>query len=387
MYTNVKRDELVINVCFINKIIKEYNINQPRLCHSGKRSDYMKKSISEFIEQFNKNDKIFNQLLSKFKKNFDNSSVNKIKLYVSNIQDKLSNIQNNLKSIKSKLDDAVHGHLNAKRQLERIIGQWINGENTGYCLGFEGPPGVGKTSIAKKGLVNCLLDEEGVGRPFSLIQIGGGSNASTLAGHGFTYVGSQWGRIVDILIETKCMNPIILIDEVDKLSQSENGKEITGILTHLVDDTQNDSFQDKFFSGINIDLSKALFIFSYNDPEKIDKILLNRIHRIKFDNLSLEDKLVILKKYIIPEIYKKFSISECVIFSDEILEYIIETYTYEPGVRKFKEILFEIISEINLSILQNKDEDITIPIVVTKEDVKNHYLKERNEVRYIRSLR
>ena len=100
------------------------------------------------------------------------------------------------------------------------------------------------------------------------------------------------------------------LDKLSKLSQSENGKEITGILTHLVDDTQNDSFQDKFFSGINIDLSKALFIFSYNDPEKIDKILLNRIHRIKFDNLSLEDKLVILKKYIIPEIYKKFSISE-----------------------------------------------------------------------------
>ena len=77
MYTNVKRDELVINVCFINKIVKEYNINQARLCHSGKRSDYMKKSISDFIEHFNKDDKIFNQLLSKFKRDFDSSSINK----------------------------------------------------------------------------------------------------------------------------------------------------------------------------------------------------------------------------------------------------------------------------------------------------------------------
>ena len=104
--------------------------------------------------------------------------------------------------------------------------------------------------------------------------MGGSSNASTLAGHNYTYVGSTWGRIVDILIETKCMNPIIFIDELDKVSKTEHGKEIIGILTHLVDDTQNNCFQDKYFSGINLDLSKALIIFSYNDVECIDRILL-----------------------------------------------------------------------------------------------------------------
>ena len=178
------------------------------------------------------------------------------------------------------------------------------------------------------------------------------------------------------------MNPIIFIDELDKVSRSEHGKEIIGILTHLVDSTQNESFQDKYFNGVDLDLSKALFIFSYNDPDSIDRILLDRIHRIKFDHLSLEDKLVIANDYLLPEIYKNVGLSDIIELSEEVLTFIIESYTYEPGVRKFKEILFEIISEINLSILQNKDENMTIPIVVTKEDVKNHYLKERNEVRY-----
>ena len=103
--------------------------------------------------------------------------------------------------------------------------------------------------------------------------MGGSSNGSTLAGHSYTYVGSTWGRIVDILIEKKCMNPIIFIDELDKVSSTEQGKEIIGILTHLVDTTQNESFEDKYFSGVEINLSKALFIFSYNDASLIDKIL------------------------------------------------------------------------------------------------------------------
>ena len=120
--------------------------------------------------------------------------------------------------------------------------------------------------------------------------VGGSSNGSTLEGHNYTYVGSTWGRIVDILIETKCMNPIIFIDELDKISRTEHGKELIGILTHLIDPTQNDTFQDKYFTGIDLDLSKALFIFSYNDADLIDRILLDRIHRIKFKHLSLDRK-------------------------------------------------------------------------------------------------
>lgn len=380
LLTNGKRDNLVGNILYINNITKSLK-KYSKICHSGKKSSYMINSIIEYVEENKTNDVIIKKLMEKYSKYFYIKLVPNIKKSITDIDSKWNIVKDTIDTIGNNLDEAVYGHEHAKRQLKRVIGQWISGENNGYCLGFEGPPGVGKTSIAKKGLVDCLKDKNGVGRPFAMIQIGGGSNASTISGHGFTYVGSQWGRIVDILIETKCMNPIIFIDEVDKISQSENGKEITGILTHLVDPTQNDQYQDKYFSGIDIDLSKALFIFSYNDATKIDSILLDRFHRIKFEHLSLDDKLVISKKYILPELYKKFEINDCVNFTDDILEFIINTYTYESGVRKLKEILYEIIGEINLEILELTNTD-NFPITLTQDMIVNKYLKNKIEVTF-----
>jgi len=230
-------------------------------------------------------------------------------------------------------------------------------------------------------LANCLKDDNGESRPFSFIALGGSSSGTSLEGYGYTYVHSTWGKIVDILMEAKCMNPIIYVDELDKVSNTENGKEIIGIFTHLIDSTQNDCFQDKYFSGIDIDLSKALFIFSYNDPEKIDRILLDRIHRIKFENLSLDEKMVIVRKYILPEINKKMGFENIVELSDEIIEYIIDSYTIEPGVRKLKELLFDLFGEINLNILKSSSrEAFELPIVITKENLENNYLIKYNKI-------
>jgi len=214
-----------------------------------------------------------------------------------------------------------------------------------------------------------------------MIQMGGDSNGSTLHGHNYTYVGSTWGSILQILMDKKCMNPIIFIDEVDKISRTENGKEIVGILTHLLDPSQNDSFQDKYFTGIDLDLSKALFILSYNDVDAIDKILLDRVHRIKFDNLTLEDKLIISKTHILPDIYAKMGLENMIEFSDETLKFIIDEYTLESGVRKLKEILFEIVGEINLNTLKNNIEDFhEIPIHIHIEDIKHKYFKDKKEI-------
>jgi len=281
------------------------------------------------------------------------------------------------------LNNCVHGHDNAKKQIEIIISQWINGEQKGNCFGFEGSPGVGKTTLAR-GLSECLKDDNNNPRPFSLIMMGGDSNGSHLVGHSYTYVGSTWGQIVQILIDKKCMNPIILIDEVDKISRTEHGKEITGILTHLLDPTQNDSFQDKYFSGIELDLSKALFILSYNDPDAIDKVLLDRVHRIKFDSLSIEDKIEISNKHLLPDIYKNIGLEGVIELSNETIKFIIEEYTLEPGVRKLKEKFFEIIGEINLHILKSNPAnyyDIKIPVGVTIDDIKNNYFKDKHAMR------
>jgi ATP-dependent Lon protease len=301
--------------------------------------------------------------------------LNKIMIELQTLKTNMKTIECNIKTVKNVLDESIYGHSHAKNQLMKVISQWMSGEQNGYCFGFEGSPGIGKTSLAKKGLSCCLKNAENVNRPFAFIALGGSSNASFLEGHGYTYINSSWGKITDILIQTKCMNPIIYIDELDKVSKTENGKEIIGILTHIIDQTQNDIFQDKYFNGIDIDLSKVLFIFSYNDPEQIDKVLLDRIHRIKFDNLSLSDKIVIVKKYILPEINKKMGFDNVVQLSDEIIEYVIETYTAEPGVRKLKEVIFDLFGEVNIEILENSNNDsFDIPIKITKENLENKYL-------------
>ena len=269
------------------------------------------------------------------------------------------------------LNSAVYGQDEAKNEIKRIIAQWINGEMKGYCFGFEGPPGTGKTSLAKKGIAKCLKDEHGVTRPFAFIALGGSSNGSTLEGHSYTYVGSTWGKIVDVLMETQCMNPIIFIDELDKISKTENGKEIIGILTHLTDSTQNDEFTDKYFSGIKIDLSKTLFIFSYNDFNLIDPILADRIHRVKFRHLSKKDKKYIINNYLMQELCNTVGFdSDSIKFSDTVLEYIITNYTFEAGIRKLKEKIFEIVREINLRYLMNSKKVMSYPIEVSLDMVK-----------------
>ena len=324
---------------------------------------------------------IIDQLSSLINKDiYSNYSLSK--KYIEKIENYNSDIITYIKDTNNILDRSVYGHKNAKKSIERIIGQWINGETSGYCFGFEGAPGIGKTSLAKKGIANCLNNSEGVSRPFAFIAIGGSSNGSILDGHNYTYVGSSWGKIVDILIENKCMNPIIFIDELDKVSKTEHGKEIISILTHLTDSTQNSVFQDKYFSGINIDLSKVLFIFSYNDPELIDRILLDRIHRIKFDNLTLDDKLVITSDYIMPEITKNLGLDNSILIDNETVKHLIETYTNESGVRKLKEILFEILGDINLEILKNNAE-YTIPYTLTNKKI-DEILKEKPKIKRVK---
>ena len=294
------------------------------------------------------------------------------------IHDKFDTIRDYMKNVKHVLDESVYGHDKAKKQIFRIIGQWINGEQTGYCFGFEGPPGIGKTSMAKNGLSQCLKDQDGNSRPFSMIQMGGDCQGSTLSGHNYTYVGSSWGSIVQILMDKKCMNPIIFIDELDKVSKTEHGKEIIGIMTHMLDPTQNDCFQDKYFSGVDIDLSRVLFILSYNDASLIDKILLDRVHRVSFKTLTLDEKIVIAKKYLLPEVYKKMGLVGVVEMGDEVIKYIIEQYTSEPGVRKLKEMFFDIVGEINLEILSSES-IIEIPYLVTKDNVSK-YVKEKHDI-------
>jgi hypothetical protein len=378
------RNKLIANNKILDGILKKYNKKRSKFSHLNKEglTERAINIVDYFIQEEKENESMLNDMIKEFDSFANMNPMLKnveIKTDIQKINTNMKEITDYMTEVKTTLDKAVHGHDKAKKQIERIIGQWINGEQDGYCFGFEGPPGVGKTSLAKRGLSDCLKDDKGVSRPFAMIQMGGDSNGSTLHGHNYTYVGSTWGSIVQIIIDKKCMNPIIFIDEVDKISRTENGKEIIGILTHLLDPTQNDCFQDKYFTGIDLDLSKALFILSYNDVSAIDKILLDRVHRIKFESLSLEDKLIISKTHILPEVYKKMGLEDMIKFDDEVLKFIIDEYTCESGVRKLKEILFEIVGEINLDVLKNNDKEHDFPILITVSDIKTKYFKDKRE--------
>ena len=353
----------------INKIIEYINKNEIKWYKLKTKHERINE-IKKIIETSNINDKIEIHTIIKE----DGVNLKNINKYITEIKSGLIEFHKLFKEIDDTFDRSVYGQTHAKTQLKKIIAQWITGEQKGYCFGFEGSPGIGKTSLAKYGLAKCLMDEDGTTRPFTFIALGGSCNGSTLEGHGYTYLNSTWGAISTALMDAECKNLIIYFDEVDKISK-EHGSEINGILTHLTDTTQNDSFQDRFFSGIPLDLSKALFIFSYNDPESIDKVLLDRIHRIKFDNLTIEEKIVIARDYVIPDLTKNMGLSETVVISDEIIQHIIVLFTMEPGVRKLKEILFDLYGAINLELLQKSD--IEIPIVVTAKYIDKYLHKYR----------
>ena len=113
-------------------------------------------------------------------------------------------ISDSLNNMELCLNNSIHGHNHAKNQIMKIVGQWMNGEKNGYCFGFEGSPGIGKTSLASKGLANCLTDKSGDSRPFSFIALGGSTNGSFLEGHSYTYMNINLGRIVEILMDSNC---------------------------------------------------------------------------------------------------------------------------------------------------------------------------------------
>lgn len=283
-----------------------------------------------------------------------------------------------LSNVRETLQDCMYGQEKAKRNIESIIAQWINGDMNGVVFGFQGYPGTGKTTLAKQGIAKCLLDNEGNPRPFYFTSLGGANGSSFLLGHGYTYVGSQQGKLAEYVQDAKIMNPILYFDELDKVSNTPHGEEIIRVLTHLLDPEQNDHIEDRYF-GVEMDLSKALIILSYNDSSVIDGILMDRIHEINFKQYNPKEKIIIAKKYILPRILKSHGFSpESLLMDDSILAYIIETYTCEAGVRDMKDKLTVIIREINLRRIYNETE-YQLPYTITAELVDD-IIEAKNKI-------
>lgn len=303
-----------------------------------------------------------------------------------NINDGLDTCHEFMINAKKSLDGCVYGLDDAKLQIMQMVGQWItNPDAMGTSIAIKGPPGTGKTTLVKDGISKIL------GREFVFIPLGGTGDASYLEGHSYTYEGSTWGKIVQSLINCKSMNPVFYFDELDKLSDTPKGEEITGILTHLTDTTQNSQFHDKYFSDIDFDLSKCLFIFSYNDEGRVNPILKDRMYRIQTKGYDAKEKIVIARNYMLPKIREQVNFSEeDVIIPDETLQYIISNAQLtqeESGVRNLKRCLEIIHTKLNLFRLMKPSENIfskemnlevTFPFTVTKKHV-DIFIKNNEE--------
>jgi len=293
-----------------------------------------------------------------------------------NINDGIDKCSEYVISAKKQLDTCVFGLNDAKMQIMQMVGQWIsNPSSMGTAIAIHGPAGTGKTSLVKEGISKIL------GREFAFIALGGCGDSSFLEGHSYTYEGSTWGKIVQILIESKCMNPVIYFDELDKVSDTARGQEIIGILTHLTDSTQNSQFHDKYFSEIDLDLSKCLFIFSYNDEKLVNPILKDRMYRIVTKGYETKEKITIARNYMLPKIREQVGFGpDDIVISDDVLSHIISNQAKgEEGVRNLKRTLEIIHTKLNLYRLIRSDDKalfekdmglaVTFPHVLTKKDV------------------
>jgi ATP-dependent Lon protease len=300
------------------------------------------------------------------------------------IDDGLQRCSEFMEASKTTLDTAVYGLNDAKLQIMQMVGQWIsNPAAMGSAIAIKGPMGTGKTSLVKEGISKIL------GRDFAFIALGGATDSSFLEGHSYTYEGSTWGKIVEIIIQCGSMNPVIYFDELDKISETAKGEEIVGILTHLTDTSQNSQFHDRYFAEIDFDLSKCLFIFSYNDESKVNPILLDRMYRINTTGYNKKDKTQIAQKYLIPKICAQVGFREGdIVIPDTVIEHIVENYTEkEEGVRNLKRCLEVVHRKLNLYRLIKPDTPlfekemslkVAFPFAVTNE-VVDKLVKQSND--------
>jgi len=286
------------------------------------------------------------------------------------------------------LDEAIFGQDEAKLQiLQFIAGKITNPQANGMSLLLIGPPGIGKTSLIKQGIAKAL------DWPFQFISLGGDSDASTFNGHQMVYEGSHCGKIVNSLVAAKSMSMVLMFDELDKISSTAKGEEIQNLLVHLTDSAQNMEFEDKYLTGIPLDMSQSMFVFSANDITKIDRVLLDRFTVIHLEGYGSKEKMEIAEKFLLPGALKQVNLAERVGVPKDIVSHVLETYAKEEkGVRELKRCMEQIAQKLNMLRLFNSPDlpfyikDFALTFILKKEHV-DKFLKERKNTEDLSHLK
>ncbi len=269
-----------------------------------------------------------------------------------------------LKHAKQVLDED-HDALDEVRDriLEFIALGQKKGSANGSILLLVGPPGVGKTSVGKS--VARALD-----RPFYRFSVGGLRDVSEIKGHRRTYIGAMPGKLIMALKQSKCMNPVIMLDEVDKISNSHMGNPSAALLEAL-DPEQNKNFMDHYID-MDVDLSKCLFICTANTTETIPSALLDRMDTIELSGYLASEKLSIARHHLLPRLMKEAHLEDSELtIPDDTIKAVIEDYAREAGVRHLEKLLAKIIRKVVVKLLEDPEKKA---ITVTRDDLKG-YLK------------
>lgn len=293
----------------------------------------------------------------------------------SDIKDDMVKSREFLEKSKETLDNLVFGHDGCKSAIQEMIAKWLsNPQSSGKAIGLWGPPGVGKTMIAK-GLGKAL------NLPFTQIILSGQDDGNVLCGHSYTYSAAQPGLILKKIIEAGSSRCVLYFDELDKACKKHDSNEIFNLMIHLTDPNTNHEYNDRFFQEINFPLNRVLFVFSYNDPSLIDKILRDRLHEIEVKSYSTMDKLTITNNFLIKEVCENIGLNKDHFdISDDAIEHLVENYTHESGVRDLKRKIESLFSKLNIDRYYEKgefskphDENNKVKITV---DLINEYLKK-----------
>lgn len=276
---------------------------------------------------------------------------------------------------RKQMDNHIYGMDAAKLQIMQIVAQWIvNPKSVGNVIALTGPPGVGKTSLARNAIAEVLQ------RPFEFFTLGGASDIANFIGHSYTYEGSLWGRIADALMHAGTMNPVFYFDELDKISTTPQGEEIASMLIHMTDRSQNTQFHDRYFAGVDFDLSQCLFVFSFNDIDKVHPILRDRMTIIQCGGYSEKDKTVIVRDYIWKQILNQLSFSPSdITLSDAAIAFMITEYSKdEKGVRNLIRCVERMMTRLNMLRVAKHESmkdykfymDVQFPLTITREVVQ-----------------
>lgn len=307
-------------------------------------------------------EKIVNVPFGKYRKNEINKKSNK--------EDK----QKYYEEFVTKLNSKVSFMNTAKDEIINLIGLSVNNPDANIrVIALEGPPGIGKTRLAQTGIAETL------NRPFFRIPIGMLTTSNSLTGDRSVYMGSEPGKLIKMVMECGVMNPVVLIDEIDKVD--ENNTSIHNALTHILDDTQIKNFTDAYFEGIHFDLSKIMFILSYNDLSRVDSVIGDRIQKIKIEKPTNEEKIKIAKKHIFPEMLKNagYNEDEIIITEDALRKILYMSRIREDGLRQYGRNIETIILRMNM-LIQTKDTNIKLGYKIDKEILEKQPIIINSEV-------